>query len=75
MSRKLDNTRVVVFEEDYNPSGKKVLYKKGEKHFIHKDVAEKVAKKVKVKVSKFDEKTETEKAAKAFRESQKGENK
>lgn len=72
MSNRLDNTRVVVFDQDYNPTGKKVLYEKGVKHYIHKDnVAKLEAKKVKFKAEKFDEKSEVEKAKKALEDSNK----
>lgn len=70
MSNRLDNTRVVVFEADYNPSGKKVIYAKGVKHYIHKDTVEKLeGKKVKLKATNFDEKGEVEKAKKALEDS------
>jgi len=65
MSNRLDNTRVVVFEEDYAPNGK-VIYAKKETHYIRKELAEKLkAKGLKMKVSNFDEKGEVEKAKKA----------
>lgn len=71
MSNRLDNTRVVIFEEDYKP-GNKVIYSKGEKTYIHKDLVKKLeAKKVKMKVSNFDEKGEVEKAKKALENSKK----
>lgn len=70
MSNRLDNTRVVVFDGDYTV-GKKVIYKAGVKHYIHKDtVAKFEERKVKMKVSTFDEKTEVAKA-KAALENQK----
>ena len=72
MSNRLDNTRVVVFSEDYNPTGKKVLYAKDEKHYIHKDTVAKLeAKKVKLKATEFPEKAEIEKAKKALEEANK----
>ena len=65
MSNRLDNTRAVVFEEDYAPAGK-VIYPKKETHYIRKETVEKLkAKGVKMKVSNFDEKGEVEKAKKA----------
>lgn len=71
MSNRLDNTREVVFEEDYQP-GKKVIYSKGEKTYIHKDLVAKLqAKKVKIKVSNFNEKEEVAKAKKALEDSNK----
>lgn len=48
---KYDNTREVVFKEDYAPTTErqkqkgikgKVIYKKGSKHYIHKNVVEKI---------------------------------
>lgn len=72
MSNRLDNTRVVVFDQDYNPSGKKVIYAKEIPHYIHKDTVAKLeAKKVKLKAKNFDEKGEIEKAKKALEESKK----
>lgn len=72
MSNRLDNTRVVVFTEDYNPTGNKVLYAKDVKHYIHKDTVAKLeAKKVKLKVSDFNEKAEVEKAKKVLEDSKK----
>lgn len=72
MSNRLDNTRVVIFTEDYNPSGKKVIYAKDVKHYIHKDTVAKLeGKKVKLKSSNFDEKGEIEKAKKALEDSKK----
>lgn len=74
MSNRLDNTRVVIFEKDYNPSGKKVLYKAGEKQYIHKDVVAKLqAKKVKIEVKEFDAKGEIQKAKIALEKSKKTE--
>jgi hypothetical protein len=74
MSNRLDNTREVVFEKDFNPSGKKVLYKAGEKQYIHKDVAAKLqAKKVKIEVKEFDSKGEIAKAKLALEKSKKAE--
>lgn len=71
MSNRLDNTREVVFSENYAPNGK-IIYAKDEKHYIHKDtVAKFEAKKVKMKVSNFDEKGEIAKAKKALEESKK----
>jgi len=67
MSNRLDNTRVVVFEEDYNPNGKRVIYEKGVKHYIHKDTVKKLeSKKLKMKVSEFNEKAEISKAKEAL---------
>jgi len=40
MSKKLDNTREVVFKEDYNPTKKVAIYKKGETHYIHFSIVE-----------------------------------
>jgi len=72
MSNRLDNTRVVIFTEDYNPTGSKVLYAKEVKHYIHKDTVSKLeAKKVKLKATEFNEKAEVEKAKKALEESKK----
>lgn len=68
MSNRLDNTRVVVFDENY-PKGKnsKVIYEKGSEHAIHYKTVEKLeAKGVKMKVSNFDEKKEVAKAKEAF---------
>lgn len=73
MSNRLDNTREVIFAEDYAPNGK-VIYGKDVKHYIHKDtVAKFEAKKVKMKVSNFDEKGEIAKAKEALEKSKKQE--
>jgi len=57
MSNRLDNTRVVTFKEDYNPSGKKVIYPKGHETAIHKDLAEKIKSNgAKVDIKEFDQK-------------------
>lgn len=67
MSNRLDNTRIVKFEEDYPnfPKGTagRVIYAKGSEHPIHYKTVEKLeARGVKMKVSKFDEKAEIQKA-------------
>lgn len=69
MSNRLDNTRIVTFEENYPKEAKegKVIYAKGSTHPIHFKTVEKLQeKKVKMKVEKFDEKTEVAKAKEAF---------
>ena len=73
MGRKLDNVRIVTFKEDYNPSGKMVLYRKGETHAIHKDVLALFADKVKADVKEFDEKKEKLKAKEDFEKAKKEE--
>lgn len=71
MSNRLDNTRVVVFAEDFKPAGK-VIYKAGEKQYIRKETVEKLkARKVKMEVSDFDEKGEIAKAKKAVEQAKK----
>jgi hypothetical protein len=49
MGKKLDNVRIVTFKEDYNPSGKYVIYAKGTTHAIHKDVLALFSEKTKAK--------------------------
>lgn len=54
---KYENTREVVFKEDYNPSGipSKVIYEKNTKHYIHKNIVEKLVKLgVKLTVNQVD---------------------
>ena len=64
---KYTDTRVVTFKEDYNPSGKRVLYKAGVPHFIHKDVVAALEKKgVKLTAKMFDHKAAEDKARAAF---------
>lgn len=65
--RKYDDTRVVVFKEDYNPSGKQVIYKKGGRYFIHHQlVAEIEMRGAKMNVSRYDYKTAEDKAREQF---------
>jgi len=74
MSNRLDNTRVVTFEENYPKDSKpgKEIYLKGSTHPIHFKTVEKLeAKKVKMKVEKFDEKTEVAKAKSEFEKANK----
>lgn len=52
MSSKKENTRILTFKKDYKP-GKKVLFKKGEQHAIHKDTV----KTIKKNKGEFDEMT------------------
>lgn len=68
---KLDNVKVVTFKEDYNPSKKMPIYKKGETHYIHKDVLALFADKIKADVKDFDEKKETAKAKDDFEKANK----
>ena len=71
MSNRLDNTRAVVFKEDYAPKGK-VIYTKDVTHYIHKDTVAKLeGKKVKMEVKEFDQKKEVQKAKEAFEAEQK----
>lgn len=71
MSNRLDNTRVVKFEEAYPKKGK-AIYEKGSEHAIHYLTVEKLEKNgAKMKVAKFDEKAEVAKAKEAFEKSQK----
>lgn len=55
MSNKLDNTRVVEFQEDYKIKGRSLpLYKKGSKHFIHQKTVEQLKEfGAKMKVSEY----------------------
>lgn len=72
MNNRIKNTRVVKFEEDFNPSGKKVLYAKDSEHAIHVKLVEKLqTKKVKMKVSKFDFDKAVEKAQKQLEKNKK----
>jgi len=72
MSKKLDNTREVVFEEDYNPTKKVAIYKKGETHYIHYSVVELLkGQGVKFKAKEIDQKKMIAEAAENFRKSQK----
>lgn len=64
-NNRLKNTRVVTFKEDYKV-GKKVLYKKGETHYIHVDTVEKKELKKVATVAEFDEEAEIKKARKAL---------
>lgn len=52
MSSKKANTRILTFKEDFK-IGKKVMYKKGEQHAIHKNTVERI----KSEGGKYDEKT------------------
>lgn len=72
MSNKLENTKVVTFKEDYNPSKKKAIYKAKEVHYIHKDLVAKLqANGAKFDVKDFDVKGETLAAKKAFEQANK----
>lgn len=75
MGKKLEDVRIVTFKEDYNPSGKMVIYKEGETHPIHKSTVELlgIGKKIKADVKEFDEKKETEKAKAEFDKAKKEE--
>jgi len=73
MSKKLDNVKIVTFKEDYNPSGKMVIYKKGETHAIHKDVFALFGDKVQATAKDFDEKKEKAAAKDAFEKAKKEE--
>ena len=56
MSKKLENTRVVTFKEDYKSKIGTLVYKKGSTHAIHqKTVANLKEKGAKMDVNKFDE--------------------
>lgn len=61
-NNKFKNTREVVFEEAFGSQ-----FKKGSKHYMHKELAEKLSKskEAKVKVSTFDYDTAVAKARKA----------
>lgn len=68
MGRKLEQTRIVTFKEDYAPgkSGK-VIYKKDEPQAMHFTLAEKLKSKgIKMDIKEFDEKKETANAKKEF---------
>lgn len=66
-NRRIETTRKVVFEKDFTKGkSKKVIYKKGETHYIHKDVVEKSKLKDFGKVSEVDFKAEVAKAKKAL---------
>ena len=57
MSKKLDNTRIVTFKEDYSSKVGTLIYKKGSTHAIHqKTVGQLKDKGAKMEVNKFDEK-------------------
>ncbi len=72
MSKKLDNTREVVFEEDYNPTKKVAIYKKGETHYIHFSIVDLLkGQGVKFKSKEIDQKKMIEDAAEAFRKANK----
>lgn len=73
MGKKLDNVKIVTFKEDYNPSGKGVIYAKGSTHAMHKDVLALFAEKVKHDVKDFDEKKEYAAAKDAFDKAKKEE--
>jgi len=76
MSNRLDNTRIVTFEENYPKDAKpgKEIYLKGSTHPVHFKTVEKLeAKKVKMKVEKFDEKAEVAKAKLEFEKQSKKE--
>ena len=64
-NRRIENTRQVVFDKDYS-KGKKVIYKKGETHYIHKDVVKKAGLEKFGKVTEVDFKAEVAKAKKAL---------
>jgi len=66
MGKKIDNVKIVTFKEDYNPSGKQVIYAKGSEHAIHKGVVELIKDKIKADVKDFDEKKEYAKAKENF---------
>lgn len=66
MGKKLENVKIVTFKEDYNPSGKLVVYGKDTTHAIHKDVVALFSGKVKADVKDFDEKKEYAKAKDEF---------
>lgn len=66
MGKKIDNVKIVTFKEDYNPSGKFVVYKKDSVHAIHKDVVALIKDKIKADVKDFDEKKEYAKAKDNF---------
>lgn len=56
MSKKMENTRVVTFQEDYVTKAGTVVYKKGSVHAIHqKTVGQLKDKGAKMSVTKFDE--------------------
>lgn len=64
-NHRIERTRKVVFEKDFAKKGK-VIYKKGETHYIHKDVVEKLGLAKFGKVSEFDLKGEIAKAKKVL---------
>lgn len=76
MGKKLENTRIVTFKEDYTPNGTPV-YRSGETHAIHKQIVELlgIGKKIKADVVEFDEKKETAAAKAEFEKSKKEESK
>lgn len=72
MSKKLDNTREVVFEEDYNPTKKVAIYKKGETHYIHYSIVELLkGQGAKFKAKEIDQKKMIAEAAEAHRKANK----
>lgn len=55
MSKKLDNVRVVTFQDDYTSKAGTTIYKKGSVHAIHqRTVAQLKEKGAKMDVKKFD---------------------
>lgn len=73
MSNRLDNTRVVTFKEDYVVN-KRVIYKGGSEHAIHKDLAEKLKKKgASVSIKEFDTKKKVAEAKEKLAEAEKKE--
>ncbi len=73
MSRRLDNTRVVTFKEDYFIKGRTTpLYSKDKDYAIHHSVVEKIKNDgAKISVKLFDEKGAVAKAKKQLEESKK----
>lgn len=74
LSKRLKNTRIVTFKEDYKAGGR-TIYKAGSEHAIHNVLADKLQKQIGkdgVKIKKFDEDT-IEKAKLAFEKAQKDE--
>lgn len=65
-NHRIERTRKVTFEKDFAKKGGKVIYKKGETHYIHKDVVTKLGLDKFGKVAEFDMKAEVAKAKKVL---------
>lgn len=64
-NNRIENSRQVVFDKDYAKAGK-VIYRKGETHYIHKKVVEKAGLAKFGKVTEIDFKAEVVKAKKVL---------